>query len=164
MTMDRSASVPRPQTGVWSALALLPMLLAILGAALDEQRNLGFSNWRSACRSAGFSLPSLLTFTLELMPMAVLGLLIGGVGVQAVGICLRHSRGAAAGSLAAHGACGIGMVLGLPLCALPLSVPWLLGAELLLTVLAAMLLDRLPGGRQACAASGIPPIRRAPSA
>jgi hypothetical protein len=119
------------------------MTLAVLGAALDEHRNLGFSNWRSACRSAGLSLSSLFTFTLQLLPSAVLGVLAGGAALQILGICLRHKKGVARASLAAHGGCSLGMAACLPLCLLPVPVPWLLGAEALVAALAAMLLGRV---------------------
>ena len=67
--------------------ALLPMTLALAGACIDERAHLGFSNWRSACRAAGLPLSSLLSFTLELLPTAVLGALVGGIAVQISGMC-----------------------------------------------------------------------------
>jgi len=143
--------------------AIVP-LFALAGGWLDERQHLGFTAWRSACRSAGLSLTALFTFTLELLPMAVLGALAGGAGLQIVGICLRHRKGVATASLAAHGACGLGMAVCLPLCALAFPLPWLLGGELFLTVLAAALLNRLLGGRPSCAASGMVLTRQLPSA
>jgi len=143
--------------------AIVP-LCALAGGWIDEQWHLGFTNWRSACRAAGLSLSSLFTFTLELLPMAVLGALAGGVALQIAGICLRHIKGVATESLAAHAACGLTMAVTLPLCALALPVSGLLGAELLMTVLAAALLNRLLSARPSCAASGIVPTRARPSA
>jgi hypothetical protein len=137
---------------------------ALAGGWIDEHRHLGFSNWRSACRAAGFSLSSLFTFTLELLPMAVLGALAGGLALQIAGICLRHIKGVATDSLAAHAACGLTMAVTLPLCALALPVSWLLGAELLLTVLAAGLLNRLLSVSPSCVASGMLRTRAKPSA
>src|SRR4029453_14165582 len=69
--------------------AIVPVF-ALAGGWMDERRHLGFRTWRSACRAAGLSWPSLFTFTLELLPMAVLGALLGGAVLQVVGICLRH--------------------------------------------------------------------------
>ena len=33
------------------ALALVPMLLALLGVVIDERSHLGYSTWLSACRA-----------------------------------------------------------------------------------------------------------------
>ena len=59
------------------ALALLPMAFAVPGAWIDEQHHLGFSTWRSACRSAGVTLESLVIFTLDLLPAALIGMVLG---------------------------------------------------------------------------------------
>ena len=128
--------------------AIVPVC-ALAGGWIDERQHLGFTTWRSACRAAGLSWTSLFTFTLELLPMAVIGAPVGGTVLQVVGICLRHRRGVATASLAAHGACGFAMAVTLPLCALALPIAGLLGAELLLTVLAAKLLNRLLSGNPA---------------
>jgi hypothetical protein len=162
LTMGIPSAMRSSRAG--SALVLLPMALAVLGAAFDERRNLGFSTWRSACRSAGFSIPSLFSFTLELLPSAVMGALLGGAALQIVGIGMRHRKGMAAASLAAHGGCSLGMLAGLPLCVLPVPVPWLLGAEILLAALAAGLLHRFLAGRPSCGASGSLRTRSLPSA
>jgi len=148
----------------WAALAPLPMLLAVLGAALDEHRNLGFSTWRNACRSSGLSLSSLFTFTLDLLPSAVIGALAGGVLLQLLGICLRHRRGVATASLAAHGGCSLGMAAGLPLCVLPVPVSWVLAGEMLLAAVVAMLLRRMLVRGSSCTASGMLPTGTPPSA
>jgi hypothetical protein len=122
-------------------MAVLPMLFAVFGGLIDERARLGFSQWRSACRASGLTLASILRFTLELLPTAVLGALLGGVVVLGAGILLRH-RGCAAGALRAHAACAIGMAVGLLLCVLPLPVPLLLAAELALTLLLASAMTR----------------------
>jgi len=109
-------------TGRLVALATLPMMLATAGAGVDEWRALGFTTWRSACRATGISLPSIATFTLELLPTAVVGALLGGLLVLVVG--LRHPATFARGALAAHASCVLVMPLGLLLCAS--AWPWAL--------------------------------------
>ncbi|HET7811897.1 MAG TPA: hypothetical protein VFL16_15105 [Steroidobacteraceae bacterium] len=123
------------------ALAVVPTTLAVLGGFVDERSRLGFSQWRSACRASGLTLESLLGFTLQLLPTAVLGALLGGLVVLGAGILLRR-RGCAAGALGAHAACAIGMIVGLLLCVLPLPVPLLLTGEMTLTVALALFLRR----------------------
>jgi len=120
-------------------LAAIPMTCAVFGALVDERARLGFSQWRSACRASGLTLESLVRFTLQLLPGAVLGALLGGLAVLGAGILLRH-RGCAAGALGAHAACAIGMALGLLLCVLPLPVPLLLAGEALLTLALTLLI------------------------
>ena len=122
-------------------MAVLPMLCAVFGGLIDERARLGFSQWRSACRASGLTLPALLQFTLQLLPNAVLGALLGGLVVLAAGILLRH-RGCAAGALGAHAACAVGMTVGLLLCVLPLPVPLLLAGEMALTLLLASAMTR----------------------
>jgi len=140
------------------------MVLGVVGAALDEYSRRGFSIWRSACRAAGLSPGSLAIFTLELLPLGVLGALLGGLILQLRGIHLRHRGDAAGTSLASHGGCALAMAIGLPLCALPVPLPAVLAGEVLLAIAAAGLLHRLLRPRHACAASGISPIRGVPSA
>ncbi|MEO8019790.1 MAG: hypothetical protein ABI769_18430 [Pseudomonadota bacterium] len=108
---------------IFVLLALLPMSLAIAGALWDERAHLGITNWRSACRASGLSLASLLTFTWELLPTAIIGMLLGGLVVQCIGLRARD-RGHARACLAAHAGCALAMPLGLVLCALafPASV------------------------------------------
>jgi hypothetical protein len=108
-------------------LAWLPMAFATLGAWLDERRALGFTIWRSACRGAGISLPSIATFTLELLPTAVIGALLGGLIVLAAGA--RGRGGRARGAFAAHAGCTVAMPAGLLLCASALPWPLMLAAE-----------------------------------
>jgi hypothetical protein len=116
-------------------LAWLPMALAALGAGLDERRALGFTIWRGACRASGVSLSSLATFTLELLPTAVVGVLLGGVLVLAAGS--RARAGAARGALAAHAGCVLAMPVGLLLCASAWPWPLTLTAEAALAALIA---------------------------
>lgn len=111
------------------------MALASLGAWLDERRALGFTIWREACRAGGISWHSLATFTLELLPTAVIGALLGGVLVLAVGA--RRRAAGARGALAAHAGCTVAMPIGLLLCASSLPWPLTLAAETVLAGLAA---------------------------
>lgn len=112
------------------ALAWLPMGLAVLGALLDERRGLGYTIWRAACRSSGSSVRSIATFTLELLPTAVIGALLGGLILLAVGGSNRAHL--AHGSLAAHLGCAIAMPAGLALCASPLPMSVSLMTEITL--------------------------------
>ena len=155
---------PESRIGGWLALALVPMVFASAGAALDEYWRLGFSTWRSACRAAGFSPASLVSFTLELLPSAVIGALLGGIAVQIIGLCLRHRAALARASLAAHGGCAVAMTAALPLCALSLPLPFVLAAEATLAVACAALLFRLLRNKASCGASVIVPTRTLPSA
>jgi hypothetical protein len=116
-------------------LASLPMGFAVLGAWLDERRALGFTVWRSACRASGLSPSSLATFTLELMPTAVIGVLLGGLIVLLAGFGRRRSS--ARDAVAAHAGCVIAMPAGVLLCASTLPWPLMLAAEGALAALAA---------------------------
>src|SRR5690242_19188587 len=116
-------------------LAWLPMALATLGAWLDEQRALGFTIWRGACRAAGISPASIATFTLELLPTAVVGALLGGLLVLVAG--LRAPATLGRGALAAHAGCAAAMPVGLLLCASAWPVSLTLVAEIALTALLA---------------------------
>ena len=119
------------------ALALLPMTLALGGGWIDEQARLGFSNWRAACRAAGFSLQSIAWFTFELLPGALIGALMGGLCVLLYGVLARRRHHGAHAALAAHAGCALAMVAGLFLCALALPVTLVLGIEALLASIAA---------------------------
>ena len=127
-------------------LAMVPMLLGLAGAAADQWTRLGFSSWRAACREAGLTLGSLLTFTVQLLPTAVAGLLTGGLIVLMAGVIRRHRHDGTV-ALAAHGGCIVGMTVALPLCvltpALPLAVPLMIVAEALLTAASAWFLFAL---------------------
>jgi hypothetical protein len=143
------------------ALAWLPMGCATLGALLDERRALGFTIWRSACRAAGFSLQSVAGFTLELLPTAVIGALVGGLIVLAAGV-QRHT--CARGALAAHAGCVVAMPVGLLLCAS--AWPWQmsLAAEVALTALTTLFVWWITRIRKATyaddSARGVPRIPR----
>jgi len=115
-------------------LAWLPMGLATLGAWVDEWRALGFTIWRGACRASGISLSSIATFTIELLPTAVIGALLGGLLVLVAGI--RGRPGAVGGALAAHAGCVIAMPVGLLLCAAAWPWPLTIAAEALLSAVA----------------------------
>jgi len=117
-------------------LAWLPSGLAACGAWLDERRALGFTIWRSACRASGLSLSSLATFTLELLPAAVIGALLGGLLVLCASAGQR--RGCARDALAAHAGCALAMPIGLLLCAVALPWPLALASEALVASLAAV--------------------------
>jgi hypothetical protein len=125
----------------FAALASLPMGFAVLGAALDERRALGFTIWRAACRAAGFSVPSVMTFTLELLPLAVIGALSGGL-LLLLGGCLerrRHARGA----VAAHVSCALAMPVGVALCATALPLAATLVMEVTLAGLTTLAMLRI---------------------
>jgi hypothetical protein len=124
-------------------LAALPMLAAIAGVFLDERRALGFTTWRAACRATGLALPTLVDFTLQLLPMAVTGLLLGGLIVLAAGIRSRATH--ARHCLAAHAGCALTLPLALLLCAGTLPLPLMLLTDFLITALAALILLRLAG-------------------
>src|SRR5829696_891245 len=111
-------------------LAAISPAGAVIGGFIDERTHLGFTNWRAACRASGISWVSLLHFTLELLPTAIVGALSGGLIVLAIGFFTRHrSRGPAA-CLAAHLGCVIVMPLGLLLCAIAMPVPAMLSTEI----------------------------------
>ena len=95
--------------------SLLPMLGALTGAVIDERRHLGFTTWRAACRSAGLRISTLVEFTLQLLPLAVIGLLLGGLVVLAAGALMRdrHARLC----VAAHAGCAVTLPVALILCA-----------------------------------------------
>jgi hypothetical protein len=120
-------------------LAGISPAFAVVGGMIDERAHLGFTNWRSACRASGISLQSLTYFTLELLPTAVVGALLGGVLVLLGAFFSRHARGSA-DCLAAHAGCAIAMPLGLLLCAMAMPVPLMLAAEVALAGAAAALL------------------------
>lgn len=143
MAMPRNVS-PSPSAPRLRAvlLAMVPMSLSLAGGAIDESARLGFSSWRAACREAGPTLSSLLTFTVQLLPTAVAGLLAGGLIVLLAGAMRRHPHDRAA-ALAAHGGCIAGMTAGIPLCLLALPLPLVLGVETLLTATCAWILFAL---------------------
>jgi hypothetical protein len=117
----------------------------------------------SACRAAGPELSSILTFTLELLPSAVIGALLGGLAVQGLGVLLRYRGCAARVSLAAHAGCTLGMAGGMLLCTLVTPSPALLIAEAMLAACAAAMLT-WNMARKAPAASVAPPAHMLTSA
>jgi hypothetical protein len=110
-------------------LTLTPMALATLGGVVDQYSRLGFTLWRDACRATGVTAGALLLFTLELLPNAVIGGLLGGLIVLAVGLSGRAGGCATRYSLAAHLGCVLGMAAGMLLCALFLPPAWMLVVE-----------------------------------
>lgn len=115
-------------------LTPVPMVGAAIGGLLDERHHLGFTTWRSACRSAGLRLSTLIEFTLQLLPSAVIGLLSGGIVVLLAGALFRDRF--ASVSLAAHAGCAVSMPVALILCAF-LPPMLMLAVDALLAVLAA---------------------------
>jgi hypothetical protein len=124
-------------------LSALPMLGAALGAGLDESRALGFSTWRSVCRSADLDLASLVSFTLQLLPLAVIGLLLGGASLLVLAILHRKRASQARDCLAAHGACVLTLPAALVVCASAMPWPLMLAVDVLLTALAVLLVIKL---------------------
>ena len=110
------------------------MLGAAAGAALDERHHQGFTTWRAACRGAGLRLSTLVEFTLQLLPLAVIGLLLGGLVVLAAGALMRdrHARLC----VAAHAGCAVTLPLALILCAF-LPPALMLAIDAILATLAA---------------------------
>ena len=130
-----------PGHGRYLALASLPMVLGALGAMLDERRALGFTVWRAACRAAGFSPVSLATFTLDLLPGAVIGTLLGAFIVLAGGFVAPRAH--ANGALAAHAGCLLAMPAGVMLCAAGWPLSLTLAGELAITMVATLLAWRV---------------------
>ena len=144
--MTRTPLIEMNRLPIPVALALVPMLLALLGVVLDERSHLGYSTWLSACRAAGPNFESLVVFTMELLPTAVMGMLVGVLFIQLAGVWFRHRSWGAPSALAAHAGCASGMAGGLLLCTLALPLPLMLGAEGLLAALtAAWLFRRIRG-------------------
>ena len=71
------------------------MLGALAGGLLDERLRLGFTTWRAVCADTDLRLATLAGFTLQLLPLAVIGLLLGGVAMLAWALVRRdadHAR------------------------------------------------------------------------
>lgn len=105
-----------------SVLASISPVGAVLGGLVDERTRLGFTIWRSACRASGVSFASVISFTLQLLPNAIVGALLGALLVQAIAFSTRHRDGSVQACLAAHAGCAIAMPAGLILCTL--ALPW----------------------------------------
>lgn len=126
-----------------AGLAAISPAFALVGGFIDERVNLGFTTWLSACRASGLSISSLTHFTLELMPTAVVGALLGALVVLVLAFVGRARTGNLETCLAAHAGCAIAMPIGLVLCALALPVPLMLVAEVALAVAAANFLSAM---------------------
>ena len=124
------------------ALGALPLAGAIAGAWIDQRDHFGFTNWRSACRASGISLRSLVAFTFELLPTAIVGMLAGALALQMTGFVLRRREGKARLCLAAHSGCALAMPVGMYLCAIALPVPLMLIADVLLALAASSVMLR----------------------
>lgn len=111
------------------------MLGAAAGAALDERHHQGFTTWRAACRGAGLRISTLVEFTLQLLPLAVIGLLLGGLVILAAGALMgdRHARLC----VAAHAGCAVTLPVALILCAF-LPPALMLAIDAILATLAAV--------------------------
>jgi hypothetical protein len=102
------------------ALAAISPASAMLGGLIDERLRQGFTSWLGACRASGYSLRSVVDFTLQLLPNAIIGALIGTLLVLFLAFSARHRTGSIHECLAAHAGCVIAMPAGLLLCALAL--------------------------------------------
>ncbi len=123
------------------------MLGMFLGALFDELRFLGFTNWRTACLAEGPSLQTLLVFTRELLPSAIVGMLTGAFLVVLIGVAARRADSAAHSCLAAHLGCFVSMPLMLAVCAFAPSAAVMLVTDVMLAALAAMLILRVVSRR-----------------
>lgn len=128
-------------------LASIPGIGAFAGGWVDERAHLGFTNWRSACRASGLSLRSLIQFTQELLPTAIVGVLLGGLLLVSLGFLLRVRPDFARACTAAHLGCALAMPVGMILCALSLPVGAMLAADVALAAGAAALLLRTSARR-----------------
>lgn len=133
-------------------LVVLPSLGGLSGAFVDEQRNLGFTSWRAACRAAGPSLQSFVVFTRELLPSAIVGMLAGALLVALIGICARRAD-TVQGCLAAHVGCFAAMPAMLVVCAFAPTPAVMLVADLAIAALFALLILRLIARRQSAPAA-----------
>ena len=128
-------------------LAAIPSIGAFAGAWLDERTHLGFSQWRSACRAAGLAPASLMHFTLELLPNMIVGTLLGGLLLVALGLVLRSRRDLAHACAAAHLGCALAMPLAFLLCALALPAGAMFAVDVALAAGAAALALRFMPSR-----------------
>jgi len=142
-----------------AALAVVPMVFAAVGAAVDERLHQGFTIWRSACRAGGLTLPSLISFTFDLMPLALLGMLVGVMALQFVVAAAWHRPAGARIALGAHAGCMSGMAASLLLCLFVASPIWMLAVELGVAAGLGAALARRPA-RHHCAESVTLPTRR----
>jgi hypothetical protein len=124
-------------------LSLLPSLGATAGALVDERSTFGFSTWRSACRVDGVGLVSLFSFTWQLLPYAISGLLLGGLAVQILGWALRDRGTTAEECVATHLGCLLAMPLALLLCSQSMPVIAMPVVDALLATAAAVWVHQL---------------------
>ena len=110
---------------------------AAAGSFIDERHHLGFTNWRSACRAAGFSLRPMIEFSFELLPTAITGFLVGGLSLLVLGLAMRRHGGEARLCFAAHAGCVITMPVGMALCTLALPPHAMLLADGMLALTGA---------------------------
>jgi hypothetical protein len=151
--MRRTPILSDSQPATLFALSLLPMVAALAGATVDERLRLGVTVWRSACRSSGMALRPVFEFTLELLPCAVTGALIGGLAVLAFAL-RRASRSSMRRSLAAHLGCAVTMPIGVLLCAIALPLPLMLAADVVLAGSAALVMSCALDAYSSAAARG----------
>lgn len=128
-----------------TALAMVPMAAALAGAFVDERSRLGVTVWRSACRASGMAPRSVIVFTLELLPTAVLSALAGGL-LLLVTACAAGTAARARHSLAAHLGCTVAMPVGALLCALTLPLPLMLAVDAILAGATATVAQRAMAG------------------
>jgi hypothetical protein len=146
-----------------AALAVVPTVFAAVGAAIDEHLHQGFTIWRSSCRAAGLTLSSLISFTFDLMPLSLMGMLLGVFALQFAVAAHWHRPTGARIALGAHAGCLFGMSAGLLLCLWIASPAWMLAVELSVAAGLAAALARRPAA-QHCNASVTLPTRRASNA
>jgi hypothetical protein len=146
-----------------AALAMVPMLFAAAGAAIDERLHQGFTIWRSACRAGGLTLASLVSFTFDLLPLALLGLLVGVMALQFAVAATWYRPTGARVALGAHAGCLLGMAASLLLCLVIASPGWMLTVELSVAAGLAAALSRRPV-KHPCDASVALPTRAASNA
>ncbi len=121
-----------------AALAAISPAGAVLGGLIDEHLRQGFTIWLGACRTAGYSFAAVISFTLQLLPNAVAGALLGALLVQLLAFSARHRGGSVDECLAAHAGCFIAMPVGIMLCAQALPVGLILLLEIALADFAAL--------------------------
>jgi hypothetical protein len=129
-----------PRLARLAGFASIVPLFALAGGWLDERDHLGFTTWRSACRTAGLSMGSLFDFTLELLPTAVIGALCGGLVMQLLALSRGRHVCDAQEILATHAGCALTMPAGLVLCAMAWPLHWMLLADVGLAIGGAWLL------------------------
>jgi hypothetical protein len=95
----------------------------------------------------------MVAFALQLLPLSIIGLLLGGVALQLTAFATWRRPGQLQRCFAAHAGCALSMPVGLALCALALPVPLTILTDALLAVGVAWLLYGISGARQILAAA-----------